>query len=747
MKRELLSPAGSFEALKQAVHAGADAVYIGGKRFGARAFAANFSESELKEAIFYCHLYGVKLYVTVNTMIYERELEEVLEYVSFLYQNHVDAVIMADLGLMKLCHERFPDLEIHASTQTHTHNVEQISLLQKIGVKRVVLARELSLEEINQFPKDIEIEVFIHGALCISYSGQCLFSSLLMDRSGNRGECAQICRLPFTLLRNGASVATKGQYLLSTRDLNTTSNFSKLLDSSITSFKIEGRMKSPAYVFHVTKVYRNLIDQYEKTGQCDISKNDFKKLVLLFNRKFTEGKINGKTGFDFVNQETSNHQGIFLGDVLEITKKKIKIHLQEDLHQEDGIRFLEEEKGLIVNYLYNEKGLLINSASKGDIVFIDNKIGIVKSKTVMKTMDSVLEKEILNMPSKKIFVTIDATLDLEKGFSLRLSDGTFQVEVQKLIVFEARKAPITKEKVKELLGRLGNTPFELTEISIHMQDNLFVNIRDINEIRREAVDALIQRRITREDVKVIDVEKRPSILENNEIQIFASVKTEEQLKTLLSLPIHGIYVDDYLLYQKYRSSKIFYRTNRVQHYIKAKDANQVLVGESGSLSLYQDGLCHTDYFFNVANHAAADLLIMEGAQKICLSPEMKKEDYEYLLKQYPQNNMLEMIIYGRLEVMVLNHCILKTNVNHDTICKVCTSNDAYALEDRNHSIYPIYTDEFHHTHIYYHRPINLVRDAYDYYKVGIRSFRFDFLDETKKEMIELVEMLQTNLQI
>ncbi|MCI8575835.1 MAG: U32 family peptidase, partial [Bacilli bacterium] len=375
MEKELLSPVGSMEALKMAIYHGADAIYLGGKKFGARAFAANFTNDEMLEAIFLCHLYGVRIYVTVNTMIYESELSEVMDYIQFLYEHHVDAIIMADIGLMKLCHEKFPHLEIHASTQVHTHHVDQIALLKDLGVKRVVLARELSLEEIKAFPKDIDIEVFIHGALCISYSGQCLFSSMLLNRSGNRGECAQICRLPFQLLKNGEVIKTKGDYLLSTKDLNTSSRFEELMATNIKSFKIEGRMKSPAYVGFMTAFYRNLMDRYLSGQSLSVKIEDKKRAETLFGRGFTLGKLFSQNNEEFMNQMTSNHQGSYLGDVEILKSQKVGIRLSEEIHQEDGIRFVSENKGMMVNFLYNEQGLLVSEAKKGELIYVDNKIG------------------------------------------------------------------------------------------------------------------------------------------------------------------------------------------------------------------------------------------------------------------------------------------------------------------------------------------------------------------------------------
>ena len=238
MKKELLSPAGDFNTLMQVIHNGCDAVYLGGKKFGARKFASNFDNEEMIKAIRYCHLYGVKIYVTVNTIIYESEIDEVIDYIRFLHQNKVDAVIMQDIGLITLVRSKFPNLEIHSSTQLHTHNINQIRLLEELGIKRVVVAREMSIDEINNLDTKLEIEAFIHGALCVCYSGQCLFSSLLLNRSGNRGECAGICRLPFSLYENDKKVETAGNYLLSPRELNTLEQVKELMESKITSFKI-----------------------------------------------------------------------------------------------------------------------------------------------------------------------------------------------------------------------------------------------------------------------------------------------------------------------------------------------------------------------------------------------------------------------------------------------------------------------------------------------------------------------------
>lgn len=744
--KELLSPAGSMEALKMAIMGGADAVYVGGKRFGARAFATNFSDEEMKEAIFLCHLHGVSLYVTINTMIYESEIFDVLSYISFLYKNHIDAIILSDVGLMKLCHECFPDLELHASTQTHIHNVEQIAMLKKLGVKRVVLARELSLEEIKRFPKDMDLEVFIHGALCISYSGQCLFSSLLLGRSGNRGECAQICRLPFSLLQDGNVMDTKGQYLLSTRDLNTSKRFFALLDSNIKSFKIEGRMKSPSYVYYTTKMYRNLIDQYELDGTCKVSDEQWKNVSVLFGRKFTEGKIFHAKDTEFMNQITSNHQGIFLGKVLEVTKHKIKIQLEEDLHQGDGIRFLPSDQGMIVNFLYDSKQKLVSSAQKGEIVFVDNKWDDSSFKTVRKTLDFCLEQSISKSEMPKIPITMDASITLAHGFSLKINDGEHCVERTEPIVFEAKTAPISRERVVELLGRFGNTPFVIQDFNIEMEDHLFISVRDLNEFRRRCVDELIQKRVEREKVREYS-EKREMSTYSRSLHVSATAMNESQVEKLLSLNVNDIYVSDYSLYQKYQQKNVGFRFQRVEHQINRKDVSKAMIGELGNLSVCDQSSCCIDYFLNVANHASVDYFSSLGVKRICLSPELSKEEINNILKQFPNGNPCEVLVYGRLEAMVLNHCILRTNVNQDKICKVCKDGHSYALKDRNGAIYPMMMDENHCTHVYFHSVHNLLDEVADYYVKGIRNFRFDFFDETPKEIEQILLSFFEHLQV
>ena len=391
---ELLCPAGNKESLIAAINSGADAIYLSGKKFGARAFATNFSNEELKEAIRIGKIYGVKIYVTMNTLIKENEIDEFLSQVEFLYSNGVDAILMQDFGMICLCLKKYPNLEIHASTQAHNSSLQGIDFLYKLGVKRVVLPREMSLDEIKLIKTPIEKEVFIHGALCVSYSGRCLISQVLGGRSGNRGECAGCCRFKWKLYKSDKLL--KEGYLLSMKELNLSDDVLKLVPY-VDSLKIEGRMKSPTYVSFITNYYRKILNGEKIT---DIDKET---LQSLFYRGYTKGHLlNSK---DLVNTKSPNHIGLPIGKVIDVNDSKITILLDKELNQEDGIRFLESGKGLIVNYLYDMKDRLISKGSPKQKIILDNKIGLTSLDTVSLTTNHKLITKFDNI-TKKVDIAI-----------------------------------------------------------------------------------------------------------------------------------------------------------------------------------------------------------------------------------------------------------------------------------------------------------------------------------------------------
>ena len=385
---ELLSPVGNIEALYAAVQNGADAVYLGGKLFNARQYASNFGMEDLKTAVEYAHLRGVRVYVTVNILFSDKEIEEAVDYVKYLYEIDVDGLIVQDLGLSYLIKNVFPQFELHGSTQMTINNLQGVLFLERMGFKRVVLARELSINEIKYIKErsNIELEGFIHGALCVCYSGQCLMSSIIGGRSGNRGTCAQPCRMPYTLvdIENERTVFEKleGKYILSPKDLNTIEDIDKIVDSGLKSLKIEGRMKKPEYVALVVSKYRKALDR----GIDEITKEDKKELLEIFNRGFTGGYILENFGREFISLDRPNNRGVYLGKVVKVDPKYIYINLEDDLNIGDGIEFTKGKNEYV--------GIMSNiSGEKGSTIKIDNLKGIKNNSLVYKTSNrELLEK-------------------------------------------------------------------------------------------------------------------------------------------------------------------------------------------------------------------------------------------------------------------------------------------------------------------------------------------------------------------
>ena len=727
--KELLSPAGNIECLKSAINNGADAVYLGGKSFGARAYAGNFNKEELFEATNYAHLYGVKIYVTVNTIIYNNEIEEFLDYIKYLYQIGVDALIMQDIGMISLVRKKFPNIDIHASTQIHNHNNEGIKLLKELGVTRIVLDREMSLEDIEKINVDIEKEVFIHGALCNSYSGCCLFSSMNGGRSGNRGECTQPCRLPYKLIKNGKYIDTSNKYLLSTKELNTTKNFDKLMESDIVSFKIEGRMKSPSYVGYVTRIYRKLIDNYKNNSKQIVNQKEENNLKILFNRNFTSGYLFSDK---VMNTFTSNHQGLEIGKVLEVTPKKIKIKLYNDLYQEDGIRFKNSNLGMIVNFIYNEKNLLINKASTGDIIYLDNKINLRDKDTLIKTSSNYLDKEILSVEEKKILININVLLK-DNYLEISFSDIDGNIVKDKVPVDIPLNRSTTNNEIIEKLSKLGNTPFAINNINIDINKDIFVNMKDLNNIRRLLVDKLIiertkvKRNIIINNIKLDYKENKDY---NYEISVLA--RTKDQVKASIDMDVDRIYVDEDL-YSIYKdNNKVYLRLPRVVNEYNYNSKN-ILATELGAINKYKNSDINliSDYYLNVVNNHSIKFLLDHNVKRVTLSPEINYNHLEEYIK-----DKVELLVYGKVELMLTKSCPIK-EVN---ICP-CNKKDIYYLEDINKNKYRILHSNCL-THIMHYKNIDYL-DKIDYYKsIGIKSFRLELLDEDYNETIKLINNIK-----
>lgn len=741
-KVELLSPVGNMEMLYFAVHNGADAVYLSGTKYGARAYARNFNEEELINAIKYCHLYGVKVYVTVNTLIYENEIEDFIKYIEFIHKNNVDAVIMQDIGMIYLVRQIFPNLEVHASTQCHNHNDHVLELFKSLGVTRTVLAREMSINEINNLKTEIEKEVFVYGALCVSYSGCCLFSSMNGGRSGNRGECVGSCRLPYKLIKNNEEVEIKDKYILSTKDLNTLDYIEELLKSNIDSLKIEGRMKSPYYVGYITKLYRTMIDNYYQNKNIKLTEEKLNNLKKIFNREFTKGYLfNDK---DIMNIKTPNHQGIYLGKVIKQDKNYIYIKLENDnLYQEDSIRFKNTDKGLTINKLYTKKLLLTNKVEKNDIAVIENKFKVKNEDIVLKTIDKKLIDNISDYSEKKINVDIKCTLKIGEKLKLEITDEDNNKAIEYGdIVEKSITKEVDNENITKSLSKLGNTPFKLNNLKINKDDSIFISLKNINEVRRSAAQKLTEIRMNKvKEIIVNEINNNYTEKENNnKTNINILVRNETQLNCALDNNVDNIYVTDEELYNKYKNNKnIYLRLERINNNYKEYNNEQLLITEPGSIKKYnKTNKLVADYYLNVTNSKTIEYLNKQNIELVTLSVELK--DYEITSIMNKTNKEIELIVYGKPELMVMKYCPLKKILNYCNKCK--EGKDKFYIQDISGNKYPM-TRKNCITHILDSKNINKINDIDKYNKIN--NFRIELFEENYEEAKKIIMEVKDKL--
>ena len=533
---ELLAPAGSMESLKAAVNAGADAVYLAGKQFGARHYAANFDNEDLKEAIHYAHLRGVKVYVTVNTLIKDYELPNLAKYLLFLYENGTDAILVQDIGVARIAKELVSDLNIHASTQMTIHNTEGVRWAAKLGFNRVVLAREMKLAEIEEIseniePEQIELEIFAHGALCYSYSGQCLLSSFIGGRSGNRGMCAQPCRKPYDLILGekdeyGRPVnvnkveimqsiiehqkskifeaENKEKYLLSTRDLAIYQYLDKISKSSVSSLKIEGRMRSPEYVAVVVSTYRKALDSI-KRGRWKPRKKDIDDLKLAFNRDFTVGYLLEKDESSVMSRNRPGNRGVYIGPVTDYKNKdkKVVIEIKNQIIPEkgDGVVFINK------NQNKNEYGMIIHespSVHKNKAIFTVQYPLKQGTLVYITRRRSLLDKaqKIINDDKHRINVNLDVLVKNDGSISLKskfndLNKNLIELELLPDFKMEAAiKKPITEKIIETQFRKTGGTPFDICDMNIQYPGGFFAPISELNRLRRELFEKMEEKLIS-----------------------------------------------------------------------------------------------------------------------------------------------------------------------------------------------------------------------------------------------------------
>ena len=764
---ELLAPVGSFEALKAAVQNGANAVYLGGKDFGARASANNFDRDELKEAVKYAHIRGVQVFVTTNTLRKENEIEDFLEYAKFLYDIDVDAIILQDIGMARLIKRELPDFELHASTQMVAHSLEDVKYLESVGFDRVVLAREVTVEEIKYICDNCkaDIEVFVHGALCVCYSGQCLMSSMIGNRSGNRGRCAQPCRQRYELIDvyTGEVVNSNGDYLLSPRDLNAIEEIDKVIDAGVHSLKIEGRMKRPEYVATVIDGYRKTIDEYLATNKLNVSDETINDLYTIFNRKFTKGLLLGDVGKDMMNSQLPNNQGLYVGTVVDYNKKakRLKIKLANTLKKGDGINLGGGTIGRII-----KNGNIETIGYKGETIELDFVGEARKGQIVFKTSDSELMDRVqATFTQDKEFVKniIDAKITIKLGQKpiLTLKDrhsNQATIEGDK-IVEEAMKVALSKEKVETQLRKLGNTPYELDLLEIELDDNVSLPISLLNQMRRDCIELLNKERISIKNRKYKNktIKYKPVQYNRNKQQeISVKVKNLEQLESALECGVDRIYYEDTNTIDKAMSlamkynKKVIYSAPRIirnkeyNHLAKANNAGveSVQVGNYGSIDYFKDKKLNIDYYLNAFNSETINYYKEIGADTLCISQELNINEIKETIKYTDIN--IESVVYGYTPLMITEYCpmgVIVRDCKKDKRVAKCKES-IYALRNSKGDEFRVSQDIFCRSTIYNSNVTCMLDNLYELHEIGINVLRLDFTLEDKETVKEVIEAYQ-----
>ena len=722
-KPELLSPAGSMESLLAAVNNGCDAVYLGGKNFSARQYAGNFSLEELNKACDYCHLRNVKLYVTVNTVYKENEMDALMRFVGQLYEMGVDALIIQDIGAAARIRQTFPDFPLHASTQLAANSLEDVLFLEEMGFQKIVLSRELNIEEIEHIASHTkaEIETFVHGALCVCYSGQCIMSSMLGGRSGNRGRCAQTCRLPYTLLDENKKEVQEG-YLLSPKDMQALTILPQLIKAGIASFKIEGRMKSPEYVAGVTGIYRKYMDRYfENSQEYAVEEQDMKVLLQLFNRGgFSEGYYHTHSGSSMMSILRPKTWGLQIGyvDSYQPKANRVVIRTREALVPGDGIEIWTETGP--------HCGSNINKASKpGDFITVYTQGDIRVNNPVYKTHDKALEDALgktWEKDTRKREISGIAHFQIGKAARLELFDEQgHKVAVEGDIVQKAENQPLSQEKIVQQLSKMGTTVFHMKDLRITGDESVYLPIASLNELRRNGAQKLEEQIVFHSKRSYHAMSTLPSSLApvQRQKKLTVLVGNQSQFDIAVTYPlVDKIYLEctrafsdcleECIRKAAKEKKKIYAALPRIDRaYImdiyhdylcklKESDIDGFLIRSPGEYYALLNGEQDSkkeyilDYNLNIFNRSAVQFWFQKGISQICMSPELNLTE----ICQIADENC-EMLGYGYLPLMTTHQCPVGAYVGGKESGMFCAKKgnaQTYYLQDRKGVLFPLQTN-------------------------------------------------------
>ena len=693
-KIEILSPAGDIETLKTGVNAGADAIYIGGSMFSARASAQNFDDEQMIEAIDYAHARDVRVYVAVNTLIKDIEIRSCLDYISFLHKVGADAIIVQDLGLTRLIREFIPNIPLHLSTQSAVSTVDDIKALSSLNVQRLVLPRETTVKEISEFSKntDLELEVFVHGALCVSYSGRCLFSALNGGRSGNRGQCTQACRKKYDLEVDGKIINGKeNMYVLSPKDLNTSNEIDKIIDSGAYSLKIEGRMKRKEYIHVCVKSYKAVTEEYIKYGKISSQtlnevNNDLEK---VFNRSFTRGYVLGDKGKNIINTAYQKPLGEKIAKVLnfDAKNKRLKIKLTADIQKGDGLSIGEN-----VGRIIHQDRSISDTAKKGEIISLDFIRAIPENTIIYRTYDSkfenlleteqkILKKLPLNVKLElKIGEKPKMTLTQEKNEIAKIKSPadelkqSFNIECDvDFIIEKSQKMALSDENIIKQISKTDTYPFEIADIQIQRDEDIFIPVKILNELRRKALESLYSEKISAYKKNSIDkisddffakiADKNED--ENNDISFFVDIQDEKHLADMMKVPnVKKIISSDVNLYRKifelspekavFKLPSIIRQedSNYIEKLIRTLDNPKVL---SSSYSfLDYEGFEIANYHLNCYNSFTHNFYNEKNIYTVASLENIFANNDDYLYLKDKSKVVIPMYIYP--DLMLMEYC-------------------------------------------------------------------------------------------
>ena len=794
---ELLAPAGSREALIAAVESGANAVYLAGNMFGARAYANNFDEDGLREAIRFAHLRGVLINVTVNTIVSDEEIPAVREYLRFLYEAGADAILVQDLGVAKLARETVPELPLHSSTQMTVHSLEGVLALQKLGFTRVVLSRELSLKEIRYICANcnVEIEVFMHGALCVCYSGQCLMSSLIGGRSGNRGRCAQPCRLPYTLVNEkGEDVlgSEAGSYLLSPRDLNTIDIIPELIDAGVASLKIEGRMKRPEYVATVVGTYRKAIDKHYAGDGYNVSEQARDNLAQIFNRDFTTAFLLNRPGKNMMSDRRPNNRGLLIGRVssYDWDRRIVTVKLSGRIGLGDQVDFWVKVGGRVtatIQDLWDAKGKHIESGSAGDTVSFAIPSAVRDHDRVFKVYDAKLMEAGRQMyasgaPIRRIPISVSVNAAIGKPLTVQIDDGQgHKSSASTDFIGElARKRPLTEETVRKQINRLGTSVYELKSLTVRIDGEVMIPMSEINEARRKAVEQLDALRLAefKFPQRTVPALKEKCPVPPKSARLMVSVDSLAKAKAAIEGGADGIlfggesYAHRAIPLEEYqqvwnlaKDAKIRIDFN-LPRIIKEKHQkaieksllawqktcppDAVHVHNIGALALVKrltELPVHADYSLISYNKETLAFLKECGVAEATLSPELNFKQIQSIAKDSALP--LSCIVHGRLELMVSEYCVTGSflgGIDCGACSQPCTKGH-YALKDRKEAEFPLAMDQYCHMHVLNSKCLSMLPHAMKFTPMGVATIRIEAKAMTDGEIRHIVKAYRKAIKL